>query len=221
MAEPPQLADGLVAPAQRPEAVQRRLGFGERGHRRGALAQGRERPALGQPRAGAQERCGACGLARGGGGRQRLTGAVAGQQDRGTREPGDGRTALAGPFEDGLGRGDVPRGEVRLDQVGRRRWAVGGRDRREPCAAEPTQECRDRLAGVARRGERGAQAPPRLAGGIDVGARIEARGLAGEGQRGRDVARGEAGGGEGAQGPQQHPRVLTEPRELEALLGGS
>jgi hypothetical protein len=91
VAEPAQLARGLVARSQGSEAVERRLRLPQRLDGRSALARGAQRPALREPGAGPEERRVGRGRACGRRGDHGLRRAPACQQQGRTRDTDDGR----------------------------------------------------------------------------------------------------------------------------------
>ena len=157
MAEPAQLAHRLVAAAPGAEAVELGLGGHQRVDGRGALARGRQRLALGEscPRRG--ERRTGRGLARGGGRRHGLARDARGRAAR-PRAPGastpspsavPARAAAASPCASASSAAPMsPRGELRLDEVGRRERAL---DRQHGRAARRRRRPRS-IASTARSG---------------------------------------------------------------------
>ena len=97
VAEPAQLAHGLVAPAQRAEAVERGLGRVSASTAAARSPGGGERAALGEPRARREQRRAVGGVARGRGGRRPRAARAAARAGPRARDAGDrGRARSAG-----------------------------------------------------------------------------------------------------------------------------
>jgi hypothetical protein len=73
--------------------------------------------------------------------------------------------------------------------------------------------------GVAGGGQRRAEAPAGLCGGVEVGSGPLLRGLLGVAQCSGNVAGGQSRRGQRAQRPQHDPWVAGQARALDALLG--
>ena len=227
VAEPAQLAHGLVAPAQRAEAVERGLGVDERrdgrrgarprprarGPRRAARARGGAAPRVARGRpwrrpasAGAPAGAGAAAPARAASSDHGAAATAAARRAARPRSGGlDGRRPAV-PLRRARARARsaprVAQRELRLDEVGGGRRAVGGQDARQLRAAERREQRRDGAVRVAGGGQRRAERTSRAGRRRGSPRRdAERRGLARVAERRGDVARRQPRRGQRARAP--------------------